>query len=48
MPPITARAPFHQQADDLRDFTAFYDERERLERLERRRVGVTGPSENSD
>lgn len=47
MPPITARAPFHQQADDLRDFTTFYDERERLER-EHRRVGVTGPSENSD
>jgi len=42
--------PFHEQAEAVGSFRAFYDARERDERDERakRRAAVTGPSENAD
>jgi hypothetical protein len=47
MPSTAVRAPFHEQAERVGSFKAFYDARERDERAQRP-VAVTGPSENAD
>jgi hypothetical protein len=47
MPSTPARTPFHESAEDIGGFNAFYDERERRERAGRR-LEVVGPSENTD